>query len=189
METMAKMRFEQYLIEAPHGEAVVERLFNKLVKSDNDRERLMGIAQIISFYNKKFFKGKLKPAGNVRFSKETKAFVQRGSYWPGRNEFTFRRKIFNAYFMKFREIVLHEMCHQASVIISRLPREQHGTNWRQWMINCGLNPNRLDYEEKETYMTTAEKKVAEVEKTSVEKAIKKERLVWHSPSVLMRENV
>lgn len=169
----------QYLIEAPYGESKIEKLFVKSINL-SDYEKVKILAQIWKFYKQKYFGSKMSPAGTIRFSKDTgKTFRQRGAYWPTRNQLVFSKRLFNAPFEKFREVFLHEMCHQATTLISNVPKEHHGPIWKKWMVKCGLNPNRLDYESNVTYMTQKEKEVHKEVVKKFEKAVKTTKQIYY----------
>ena len=121
------------------------------------------------FNNLKFDNKLTKPI--IRFTKDTgENFRVRGNYWPGRNMFGFNRRLVNAPYEKFKQIFLHEMCHQAVHVISRADetdwvqllggkRDPHGPKWQDWMIKIGLNPSRLDHTKNEEYMHEEEKEI------------------------------
>lgn len=70
------------------------------------------------------------------------------------------------------------MCHQAATLISKSPKEHHGPLWKKWMVECGLNPNRLDYDSNETYMTKKEKEVHKEKEKVVKKSIEQARSIY-----------
>jgi predicted SprT family Zn-dependent metalloprotease len=169
------LTFKEYLIEAPKGESKMEILYRRAIKAD-DRGKIKILAEMWKFYKDRYFGSKLKPAGSIRFLKDTGLkFNRRGSYSPGMNQLAFSRRLFNAPFEKFREVFLHEMCHQATHLVSK-SNVAHGSVWKEWMVTVGLNPNRLDYDSNETYLSDKEKvayqKMKEVEK---EKQIEREK--------------
>lgn len=169
------MTFKEYLIEAPKGESKMEILYRRASKVD-DSGKIKILAEMWKFYKDRFFGSKMKPSGTIRFLKDTGIkFNRRGQYSPGKNQLAFSKRLFNAPFEKFREIILHEMCHQATHLISR-SNVAHGSVWKEWMVTVGLNPNRLDYDSNETYLVGKEKdaykKMKEVE---AQKEIEREK--------------
>lgn len=106
---------------------------------------IMSIAH--SFYNKKFFKGKLKQA-MFRAEKPPKANVDNkdaaGAWFHWNHHIYLEPKVFAHTFDYFRTLMLHEMCHQAQTDIDHLDLNDHslahGTEWIKWMRHCGLAP-------------------------------------------------
>ena len=57
-------------------------------------------------------------------------------------------RTFKKSFSMYLEVLLHEMCHQATVTISKLPDGGgHGEVWQHWMTKVGLDPKRFNYKD------------------------------------------
>ena len=146
----------------------------QIVQKYSKNDQLKWCQRLWGYYNKTLFGNKL-PNGGIRFTKNTgAAFKTRGNYHPRSNTIGLNDHLFNAVFDKFKNVFLHEMCHQATFKISNKEREGHGPTWMSWMRKVGLSPSRLDTEENDTYLAPEElKKKQEKEKTK-EKAIQKQ---------------
>ena len=56
-------------------------------------------------------------------------------------------RTFKKSFSMYLEVLLHEMCHQATATISNLPDNAHGEVWQHWMTKVGLDPKRFSYKD------------------------------------------
>lgn len=128
-------------------EADLKRRFKELVHNGSSEYELMMLAAH-KYYNKKFFKGKLKPAvllaavpPKVNIDEQMPA----GCWVPKRRCLYLIPMVFKHTFDYFRTLMLHEMCHQAQTDIDKMvlihpPTQSHNELWVNWMRLCGLAP-------------------------------------------------
>lgn len=124
-------------------EADFKKAFKKL---EDQYDRMVFMDYLHVYYNKKFFKKKLKD--DVTF------YAEDIPYWLGDIQNAMgawdykRRHIFvhkNAFksFALFRTVFLHELCHQAQTDIDHYQlgessEADHGKSWKKWMKVVGL---------------------------------------------------
>ena len=132
-----------------------EILFKKLTK-DNKSEIIQYATQQWHKWNKKFFKNKL-PFGSIYVQKDTGPDVRRLGVYSGKfNRIGLNRRLVLAGEEKFNEVLLHEMCHQATIQIDKVYKDHHGPTWASWMRKCKLPPNRLSTSPTNAYLTQSE---------------------------------
>jgi len=176
---ITEKELKKYLYSIPKTKVKVSKIPTKTpesvytkIKSESDDTKLKWCFDLWRYYNNHFFKKKL-PRCTFRWTKDTgTTFNVRANY--RNNVIGLNRRLFNANFTIFRKVFLHEMCHQATDKISKMPKEGHGQVWKNWMRTVGLSPERLDYEENDTYLTKDEIKKKEIVKKRKETVIKKE---------------
>lgn len=143
---------------APYLKCGNDSMFEKAAKgSDNDKLSYMqyvwGRGQVLIFHTL------IRP--NIRFLKEqkTKSFRRRGHWHAKLRELAMSRRVFNAGEVKFLEVFLHEMCHQAVTDVDKAidPNGGHGPRWTAWMQKCGIPASRYDYTAATEYMDDDEK--------------------------------
>lgn len=138
-------------------------------KNGSKKEKLDFIKGAWDWYNKKYFGEELKPA-KIRLLKQTKNMRKSGHWSIKGRELAITPRVFNADIKEFKELMLHEMCHQAVTDINMLPNAHiymggHGEPWQEWMKKVGLNPDRyMSSERAETYLNKQEKQELEEKK-------------------------
>lgn len=95
------------------------------------------------------FKGQLKePTISLMKMVSARNFRTRGYWAVSKREMVLSPRLLWSDVQVATEIVIHEMCHQATNEISRdfsMDQNGHGPTWRSWMVKAGLNPNRYDH--------------------------------------------
>jgi hypothetical protein len=139
----------------------------------NPAQKTKFITALWEYFNEEKFQGRLpvprlmtslKPpvdgvSKNVRglFIYDTKKLYGPGTLWIS-------DRIFNAKEAFINEVVLHEMCHQATSCLDKVndPSEGgHGREWQAWMRRVGLDPRRFDPTEETVYQDKATQAISE----------------------------
>lgn len=149
-----------------------EIMFKKLTTDDK--------AAIIQYakekwikYNKQFFGNKLK-YGGIYIQKDTgKDFRQLGVYRGRNNEIGLNRRLVLAGEQIFNDVLKHEMCHQATILIDKSYKDHHGPVWAKWMRKCKLKPDRLSTDPKHVFLTDTEKKIEKKKKVERQRELEK----------------
>ncbi|QDH83610.1 SprT-like domain-containing protein [Achromobacter phage Motura] len=133
-----------------------------------NQAKLLTIKYLWNLLNKSKFKGELDEPNFTLLKDQGSHFKLRG-YWQriGRN-LALSPRLFNAKPEIFLEILVHEMCHQATSEISMVysePEAGHGPVWKSWMVKCGLDPSRYDKNSNDDYLTPEQRKVADYVKS------------------------
>lgn len=131
----------------------IEQPQDKTPKMSDYSDHLKYIADLWEFYNDKYFGGRMKKP-KFSLKKNVDPLKLRGL---GQYHFKFYRdgdriKVVDSGirispFMfrdetKCREVLLHEMCHQATAELDGLD-DGHGTTWSEWAKRCGVKASRL----------------------------------------------
>ncbi len=85
------------------------------------------------------------------------SFRGRGYWQPSRRKIGISPRLFLSNEEQVLTTLVHEMCHQAVSEIDRVPTDNHGPHWNDWMRKCGLTPSRYSQYDNETYMTEGER--------------------------------
>lgn len=139
----------------------------------NPTQKVKFITALWEYFNKEKFQGRLpeprlltsaKPpvdgaSKNARglFIYDTKKMYGPGTLWIS-------DRIFNAKEAFINEVVLHEMCHQATSCLDKVndPSEGgHGREWQAWMRKVGLDPRRFDPTEETVYQDKVTQAISE----------------------------
>ncbi len=155
-----------------------KRVYDKYEKASqgSDADKKAYFRMIWNVYNRKLFKGKL-PKGAITFAKNTGvSFRRRGAYFPHSNELRLHRRLFNAPWLEFITVFIHEMCHQAARQIDKVTDKEksHGVTWIKWMRHCGLRPDAKDFNTNDVYMSDEEKENFADQKQSLKENTAKE---------------
>ena len=156
----------------------LELLFAKGL--NNTAARAKFLSQAWTYFNVNKFQGKLvKPkivcseqpprASKMGGNKHTRGYFRRalGTYdaelWIG-------SFLFNADLEFMVEILVHEMCHQATAEISQdfsMDDQGHGATWQMWMRKVGLDPRRFDPTPNSVYNNAVENAKTDLEMLKV----------------------
>jgi len=147
--------------------AAIEKL--KQVKSNSPNQlKLLTIKYLWNQINKIKFESKLEEPNLEMMRDQGSNFKLRGYWQPFGRRLALSPRLFNAKPEIFLEILVHEMCHQATSEISHVygePEKGHGPVWKSWMVKCGLDPSRYDRNTNDEYLTPQQRKVADYVKT------------------------
>lgn len=149
-----------------HGKGtghIVETVQEKLTdfNTPNKQEKLL--QQLGDYINRDKFEGKLSNLKIYLTRKQAKHTL--GYYRRSTGEIFITPRIFNHDNNKEElvTILIHEMCHKANRELTPAGYPMfhrpapHGREWQQWMLKCGLEPNRCSSVGDEHLMTDEEK--------------------------------
>jgi predicted SprT family Zn-dependent metalloprotease len=119
-------------------------------------------------FNKTKFDNKLRPVKKFLIIPAQGRMGLRAFWHSKYRILVFTNLVMKANWDKFREIFLHELCHQAVTDVEYGgkphglgPEGGHGPDWQAWMRKVGLEPNRYDNSTFSEYMTEEEKALFE----------------------------
>lgn len=118
--------------------------------------------------NKESFGGKLRPVKKFLVIPATGRFGIRAFWHSKYRILVFTNLVLKSSWEKFREIFLHELCHQAVTDVEYGGKPHalgelagHGPDWQAWMRRVGLEPKQYDDSTFSEYMTEEDKRLFE----------------------------
>lgn len=136
--------------------------------------RLKYLEEAIAFFNRTKFYGKL-PKIKIMCTVATPKIRgidggTRAFFAPAgaKSYLWFRDGLFNADEHFVNEIIVHEMCHQATYVdLGYVEQDEqgHGPKWQAWMRKVGLDPRRFDPTESQAYKDRVTQNLEEEELT------------------------
>lgn len=123
----------------------VEQEYEKYIVGEKTPEQLQYIGRLIKYYNTTLFEGKLPKYKDLKWLRRGSSTM--ASYATD-NVFSFNPHVFKLPFSKFRETILHEMCHQATDYLPIKEKEEDRyrrftphtePSWMYWTEKLGID--------------------------------------------------